>query len=377
MRILFAITVFPPSKIYGGPATVALNQARELVRRGHEVTVVTSNILTLHPRLHIAAKEADMEGVRVMYFPTWIIFPRFSALMSFSLWKWLRLSITEYDVAHVHFARDWIPMIVAGEAVRQKVRVFLQPHGMLGRTDGVRKYLDRMLIARALRLATGILCLQETEEQNITSISPDAHTRIVPNGVATQTSNKAWSVDALGNKTVLFLGRLHPHKRVMLFIEAARLLIEAGHQLRFRIAGPDEGDLSRAQNYVINHGIENAVDFIGPLDHVQVVHEYTNASVYVVPSVNESFGMTILEAMGIGLPVIATNGIHIRGLLESRQAAMVVLPTPQDIAAGIVELFANPDLATRYSENGRRLVVNELTIDKVVTQLETIYQGAC
>jgi glycosyltransferase involved in cell wall biosynthesis len=377
MRILFAISVFTPSKIYGGPATVALNQAKALVRRGHEVTVVTSDILTLDPILHIAENEANLEGVRVLYFPTWVMLPRFSALVSFRLWKWLRRSIKEYDVVHVHFARDWIPMIVAREAVRQKVRVFLQPHGMLGRIDGVRKYLDRGLIAHALRQATGILCLQQTEEQNITSISPDAHTWIVPNGVAMRATDKAWSVDALGNKTVLFLGRLHPHKRVMFFIEAARMLLEAGHQLRFRIAGPDEGDLSRAQNYVINNGIEKAVHFIGPLDHAQVVHEYTNASVYVLPSINEAFPMAILEAMVIGLPVIVTNGIHIRGLLESRQAAMVVSPTPQDIAAGIVALFANPDLATRYSENGRRLVRNELTIDKVVTQLEDIYQGVC
>lgn len=375
MRILFAITVFPPSKIYGGPATVALNQAKELAKRGHEVTVVTSNVLTLHPRQHIAAKEADMEGVRVKYFPTWVMLPRFSALVSFGLWKWLRLSIKEYDVVHVHFARDWIPMIVAREAVRQKVRVFLQPHGMLGRTDGIRKYLDRMLIARTLRFATGILCLQETEVQNITSICPDAHTWIVPNGVAMRTTDKAWSVDALGNKTVLFLGRLHPHKRVMLFIEAARLLIEAGHQMRFRIAGPDEGDLLRAQKCVKEYGIDKFVEFIGPLPHVQVTEEFVRASIYILPSITEAFPMAMLEAMGLGLPVIVTNGIHIRDLLEYRQAAMIVSPTPQSIAAGIIELFGNPDLATQYSENGRRLVADELTIHKVVTRLASIYQG--
>jgi glycosyltransferase involved in cell wall biosynthesis len=55
---------------------------------------------------------------------------------------------------------------------------------------------------------------------------------------------------------------------------------------------------------------------------------------------------------------------------------MVVSPNPQSIAAGILELFAKPDLATQLSENGRRLVANELTVDKVVTRLETIYQGA-
>ena len=86
--------------------------------------------------------------------------------------------------------------------------------------------------------------------------------------------------------------------------------------------------------------------------------------------------MTVLEAMALGVPTIVTEGIHIRELLERHRAAMVVLPNPQSIAAGIVKLLDKPDLATQLSENGRRLIANELTIDKVVTRLETIYQGA-
>src|SRR5262245_48430365 len=156
MRILFAITMFLPSRIYGGPATVALNQARELVKRGHQVTVVTSDVLTMRPRQHMTAGETELDGVRVKYFPTWIVMPRFPPLVSFKLLKWLKHSIKDYDVVHIHFARDWIPVAVAREAIRQEVRVFLQPHGMLGRTDGIRKTLDRLLIGRLLERATAV-----------------------------------------------------------------------------------------------------------------------------------------------------------------------------------------------------------------------------
>ena len=354
---------------------MAMNQARELVKRGHEVTVVTSDVLAIHPKQHVTVRETEMDGVYINYFPTRIVMPRFPALISFELWKWLKQSIKDYDVVHVHFARDWIPVAVAREANRQGVRVFLQPHGMLGRTDGIRTTLDRLLISRLLERATGVLPLQETEQRSIASISPNANTIIVPNGVTMQYSGRSWNADALSRRTVLFLARLHPRKRVMSVIEAARLLMKSGHRIRFRIVGPDEGDLSRAQQRVREYSLENSVEFVGPLAHDQVAEEFVNASLYVLPSVDEPFPMTVLESMALGVPTIVTEGIHIRELLERHHAAMVVPPNPQSIAAGIKELFTKPDLAMQLSENGKRLITNELTIDQVAARLESIYQG--
>jgi glycosyltransferase involved in cell wall biosynthesis len=376
MRILFAITVFFPSRIYGGPATVAFNQARELVKRGHEVTVVTSDVLTMNPRQHVTEQETVMDGVRIKYFPTCITMPKFPALISFELRTWLKQSLKDYDVVHVHFARDWIPVAVTREAIRQGVRVFLQPHGMLGRMDGVRKVLDKLIISRLLKLATGVLSLQETEHRNIVSICPEAKTIILPNGAAIKSCSMLWNTDMLDRKIVLFLARLHPRKRVLDVIEAAKLLREAGHSIRFRIAGPDEGNLSLAQQRVREYRLETSVEFVGPLAQNEVAEEFVNASLYVLPSVDEPFPMTVLEAMALGVPTIVTKGIHIRDLLERNKAAMVVPADPQSIAAGILKLLANPSLARQLSENGRQLMANELTMDKVVTRLEQIYQGA-
>jgi glycosyltransferase involved in cell wall biosynthesis len=111
------------------------------------------------------------------------------------------------------------------------------------------------------------------------------------------------------------------------------------------------------------------------LAHEQVIQEFIKASTYVLPSVDEPFPMTVLEAMALGVPTIVTEGIHIRDLLERSKAAMVVPANPESIAVGELEIFANPGVATQLSENGRRLIANELTIDRVITRLERIYQG--
>lgn len=142
------------------------------------------------------------------------------------------------------------------------------------------------------------------------------------------------------------------------------------------MSDPDEGDLLRAQQRVQEYGLQNIVEFVGTLPPDKVIYEFINASIYALPSVDEPFPMTMLEAMALGVPTIVTEENHVRQLLERHQAAKVVSPNPQSIAAGIEELFTKSDLALQLSENGRRLMENELTIDKVVTRLESIYQGA-
>lgn len=375
MRILFVITVFLPSRIYGGPATVALNQARELVSRGHEVTVITSDILSLNPRRYVDRSEIEIEGVHVKYFRTWMLLPRFSFLISPKLLLWLRDSLSQFDVVHVHFARDWIPVMVAKKATQQGIPVFLQPHGMLGRTDGFRKYLDKLVISRLLQAATAVLPLQATEMDSIAAISPTARLLTLPNGIKNQPFNDVWSRNALSNRTVLFLARLHPRKRVLSIIEAVKIIKNSGQGVRLRIVGPDEGDLRRANQRVVEYGLEQSVDFVGPLAHDKVISEFLQASIYVLPAVDEPFGMTVIEAMALGVPTIVTEGIHIRDMLWSNRAAMIVPPDSESIAKAILELLNNPDLATELSKNGKELIARDLTIEKVVTRLEQIYHG--
>lgn len=375
MRVLVAITVFLPSRIYGGPATVAMNQAKELVKHGHEVTVITSNVLTMRPRRHCDEQNTVIAGVRILYFPTYILVSRFPALVSFKLRRWVRESIQDFDVVHVHFARDWIPVVVASEAVRRGIRLFLQTHGMLGRRDGVRRIIDKFLIRRLLERASGVLTLQNVEEDSITAICPHAKTFIVPNGVTMEAARRIWSMNSLSRRTVLFLARLHPQKRVIAFIDAVKIIVESGHKIHGRIVGPDEGDLGHAQQHVKENGLGGIIEFVGAVPQDRVGAELVNTSVYVLPTLVEAFPMTVLEAMALGVPTIVTSGIHISEVLDQHEAALVVEPDAQSIAKGIEKILGNPDLAMRLSRKGRELIESKLTIDKVVSRLESIYQS--
>jgi glycosyltransferase involved in cell wall biosynthesis len=367
-------TVFLPSPIYGGPATVAFNQARGLVKRGHAVTVATSDVMSFRPRTHFDKNEDTLDGVEVKYFRSRILRPKFPFIVSGAMKTWLRANIFRFDVVHVHFARDWIPITMTQQALKAKVPVYLQPHGMLSRRDGVRKVLDRLLIADLLTKADRVLVLQEHEQGLIEAIAPVAKTKILPNGVELPARSTLWNSPVLERPRILFLARLHPRKRVMDFLGAARLLRDRGLDLSFRIVGPDQGDLSEALRHVKAFRLDDRVQFIGQVDQDTARREYADANLYVLPAVDEPFPMTVLEALSVGTPTIVTTSIAIRTLLESSGAAMIVDPGPEAIAAGIQRVIESPELAKTLSANGVQLIEKELNLESVIGQLEGVYQ---
>lgn len=373
MKILVVCAVFHPATIYGGPSTVALQHAVGLARRGHAVTVVTSDIVSFSPRTHMAEQSRMVDGVKIHYFFARTPLPKFPMVYSLGLRLWLRRHVHEYDVVHVHFAREWIPLTAAQIALRAEVPLFLQPHGMLNRRDGVRTFLDNVLTKATLEAASAVLVLQSHERDVIAQIAPNARTEALPNGIGTASDAPRWQLQALEGKTVLFLARLHPRKRVLDFVEMARLLHQRGLGLRFRIVGPDGGDLYTAQQRVVDYGLTDAVEFVGPIPREAVADELTRAAIYVLPSVEEPFPMSVLEALSVGTPTVVTTRIHIRDLLERNGAAAVVAPNPEALAGAVERLVTKPDHAVTLSRQGRELVERELTMDSVLERLEAIY----
>lgn len=373
MKILLVCTIFYPATIYGGPATVALQHARGLVRRGHDVTVATSDIISLTPEAHVIPPKRTIDSVEVNYFSAVAPMSRIPTIYSRSLGPWLHQHVQEYDLVHVHFAREWIPVTAARVSLRARVPLFLQSHGMLNRRDGVRTIVDRVITRKILERASQVLVLQAHERDTIAEIAPRARITELPNGIAISPTRPRWGRNALEGKTVLFLARLHPRKRVLDFIEMARLLQRKRLGLRFRIVGPDGGELPAARQLVMDYGLMDSVEFAGPIPHEKVAETLAQASVYVLPSVDEPFPMSVLEALAAGTPTIVTTGIHIGEILRQNAAASVVAPDPDALADSVERLIGDPEYAWRLSQQGQRLVERELTLDRVLDRLETIY----
>jgi glycosyltransferase involved in cell wall biosynthesis len=108
----------------------------------------------------------------------------------------------------------------------------------------------------------------------------------------------------LGEKIVLFLGRITLQKGLDYFLEAAKLVLEKDKNVKFVVVG--KGDqLYKMIERAVHLGIMNNVFFIGFAPSIEEF--YKMADVYVMPSVSEPFGIVALEAMACGTPVIVSK----------------------------------------------------------------------
>jgi glycosyltransferase involved in cell wall biosynthesis len=382
VRLLHVVPMFHPATVYGGPSVVAAQQARSLAARGNHVTVAATNVMELRPRRFLRRLTAELDGVQVLYFPSRALHPpgyrssRFPFIVSQKLLKWLENDVKSFDAVHVHFAREWVPVRAAQTSINSQVPTFLQPHGMLGRGGGVRDLIDRLWVKRTLEGATAVFALQQHESDEIKRITQRARTVELPNGIDLPVTPEIWQEGNLADPVVLFLARLHPRKRVSAFLEMARILSDRGVEARYRVVGPDGGDLAEAQRLVRRYELGDRVAFVGSLQGDAIAREYRNSAVYVLPSVNEPFPMTVLEALSLGVPTVVTDTCFIAPVLENSGGALVSGPQPEVLAESVEAILREPGLAERLSCTGRRLAQTQFSLDRVADRLENYYRSA-
>jgi glycosyltransferase involved in cell wall biosynthesis len=247
---------------------------------------------------------------------------------------------------------------------------------MLGRVGGMKSLIDRLWVRRTLEGATAVFALQQHENDEIKRVAPRARIVELPNGIELPVSAEGWHEDNLADPVVLFLARLHPRKRVSAFLEMARILSRQGIAARYRVVGPDGGDLAAAQRLVRLYELEDCVTFVGNLAREEIAREYEGAAVYVLPAVNEPFPMTVLEALSYGVPTVVTDTCFIARTLESNAAALVSGPQSEALAESVGTILRKPGLAVRLSTAGRKLARTQLSSDRVAERLENYYRNA-
>jgi glycosyltransferase involved in cell wall biosynthesis len=124
-------------------------------------------------------------------------------------------------------------------------------------------------------------------------------------------------------------------------------------------------------------GIEHLVRFTGPLEHDQVVREYGEADAFVLPSFWEGIPVVIIEAMAVGVPVVATNITGIPELITDGQSGFLV-PTADSeaIARSLAQLAEEPGLAREFALRGREKVEREFSIEVRAENLFSLFTGA-
>ena len=417
MRILFVSPGFPP--MIGGGQRYAYELARELVRRGHDLTIATTNARQetdfwrwrLRPGKSETSRE---EGLTVIRCPAPGIPGNRAALLAWRkamillsalrgdrsrlLLRMSRLvprivglerslgTLGTFDMVHA-FNLSWEHAIVAGHswARRHHVPLVVTPFMHLGAGPGDRVALNNTMDhqVRILRSAQAVLALTTVEKEHLASLQvPPERIHVVGGGIRpTGPSPAAGEIAAvlrrleLPRPFVLFLGRVSRDKGAIVASEAIQRLTNSISSPCLVLAGQIAHEFGRYLRRLPQEA-RAKVRPLGPVSERTKQALLAAAEMLVLPSRVDSFGIVLLEAWAHGKPVIAARAGGLPGVVAHGQDGLLVAPdSAQDLAQAMGTLLDSPTMAARLGQSGRRKL-RSYTWEATAERVEQAYAAA-
>ncbi|HHV63111.1 MAG TPA: glycosyltransferase family 4 protein [Firmicutes bacterium] len=385
MRVLMLSWEYPP-RVVGGLARHVQQLSRALVTAGLDVEVVTCGTPG-------AADMEDDRGVRIHR-----IAMNNPAPPDFLTWVMqLNLNMLEkayenivaggpYDIVHAH---DWL-VAYAAKALKHSQRAPLVAtiHATeWGRNWGLHNDLQRYISNVEWWLcfeAWRVICCSEYMRHELQTIFqlPGDKIRVLPNGVDpaefqikpdNDLASFRRSYAAPDEKLIFFVGRLVHEKGVHILIEAVPKILHYWNKSKVVIAGKGPAD-AYLKDRARSLGVYDRIYFTGYIDDDTRNRLYKCADVAVVPSLYEPFGITALEAMAAGTPVVVSD---VGGLGEVVRHGITgwksYAGNPNSLADGILHLIYRPDLAYKLKENAYREVTTRYSWSSIANGTTGLY----
>jgi glycosyltransferase involved in cell wall biosynthesis len=231
--------------------------------------------------------------------------------------------------------------------------------------------LDLIFTRPLLRDAACVLCLSDDEMSDVEQVAKSRlQIRKLLNGVPLASE----PADIKGSRReVLFLARLHAIKRPHVFVGSSLELRDEFPDVSFALVGPDEGEAEAITRIIAGSDAGGSVTWEGALPPSETLNRMRRAHVYVLPSLDEAFGMTVLEAMSVGVPVIVTESCGLAASVRQAEAGIVIDGSVDDLSSAIRFLLNNPAVGERMGQNGRALVGREYSLASVAARLAETY----
>jgi poly(glycerol-phosphate) alpha-glucosyltransferase len=274
------------------------------------------------------------------------------------------------DVVHVHGL--WMYPSWATRHWRQlDLPYVVTPHGMIDRwalrNSSFKKRLAFAAFERvSLEGAACIHALNEMELDAIRDAGLYGPVAIIPNGTHLPERSVTKSQE---NRTLLYLGRLHPKKGLAELLTAFAKVREVAPNWKLVIAGWDDGGyLSSLEKLQRDLNLTDSVLFPGPVFEGDKEALFLAADAFILPSKSEGMPMAVLEAWSYGLPVLMTSECNLpRGFTEG--AAIQVTCEPAALAKELLSFFLmSPDKHRRLGSLGRDLVRDHYDWARVAEQ---------
>jgi glycosyltransferase involved in cell wall biosynthesis len=366
-KIAVIVPSYSSSSNQGGIDIVTRDLVFQLKKNGHII-----DIFTVYPKYpsHII----NDNGVTVHYiFGTFIPFIKH---LFFIFHAAIAIKKLKVDIIHV----QTISILNGGIAAYLCKKLFDIPYVIWGHGSDVflrapiSNYLDRILVHGA----NSVVAVSPAMKNKMQSLfKVDAV--VIPNGINPNRYNLLSKSNAQAifhihesDFILLFIGRLHPVKRVGILIDAMINIHPKNTKIKLHIIGdgPQKKELLLKSQQLVQKDI---IIFHGEVPHSKIPEYLNAADIFVLPSISEGFPIVLIEGMASGLPIVATYIPGITNIICNNRNGLLVPPDdPHALESAILYLFDHPEIRIFISDNNIN-DVKKFRWKQVLQDIEDLY----
>ncbi|MFM6311967.1 MAG: glycosyltransferase [Dolichospermum sp.] len=392
MKVLHVIPSVSP--VRGGPSQAVLEMVKVLRETGIDTEIATTNdhgteLLNVPLR-----KRTDYQQVPVWFFsrfsPPISAIREFRFSYDFTIWLWQ--NIHNYELLHIHTIFCYTSTMAMIIAQWKKVPYIVRPCGMLCewslQQKKLKKELYLSLIEKTnLNHSISIHFTSISEQQEAAPLNLASANFIIPHGLtipntipdANQRLRQHFNLP-LDQPIILFLSRLHPKKGLDYLIPALGKLSD--YRFAFIIAGSGDPEYeTEVKTLVKTHGIEQETHFTGFVKGEIKDLLIQGSDIFALTSYSENFGISVLEALGAGLPVLVTPGVALSDIIQQNQIGYVTELDVDAISTTIQRFLDNHKLAEKMGASygslryrARQFILDNYTWDKIALKMVSVYE---
>ncbi|MFN3135838.1 MAG: N-acetyl-alpha-D-glucosaminyl L-malate synthase BshA [Candidatus Kryptonium sp.] len=357
---------------YGGSGVVATELGKSLAARGHEIHFICYAIPT---KLNKFLDNIYFHEVELYQYPLFE-FPIYTDALASRIIDVARFN--KLDIIHVHYA---IPhatsAILARTILNNRIKVITTLHGTDITLVGLEPSFTPV-VRFGIEASDGVTTVSRyLRETTISTYNINREIEVIPNFVDTEVFKPGENLELRkkiapkGEKILIHVSNFRKVKRVQDVVKVFEIVRKkVPSKLVFVGDGPERGD---AENLCRQLKLHNNVLFLGKQD---ALHEILcSADVFILPSQIESFGLSALEAMSCGLPVIATNvGGLPEVVLHGETGYLTEIGNIERMASYIIELFEDKNKYREFSEKARERAEKFFDKNLIVPKYEMFYE---
>lgn len=400
MKILMLQHRLPPA--IGGTENHVWMLAKELAKRGHDITIYTTTSLN---NKDVTSLELKPPFIKTGYISSSLDLPynettdkvsiqRFDVsfrILSFniipSMFSGLAENVGDFDLIHGHVFNLFTNFIGCYYAKKYRKPFILTAHDLVisdlhpRNAKSLKKLYDSTFGKYVIKNSAKLIALTESQIREYIALGADRkQIEVIPNAIdlknygdkkVTSTFLENFLKIKITDKILLFVGRIEKYKHIQDVIEIMPIILKNHPNVKFIIVGEDYGFRKNLEEISKNIGVEEKVTFTGGISEEDLLWMYQKADIFVFPSKQEGFGIVLLEAMASGTPCVARSIPATKRVIRDGKTGFLV-ETKGEFIEKILYLLEN-DKQREVMQNNALEYVKRYSTETVADMIEKLY----